>query len=217
MLISQYMGLIVTARAVHADISNFVWPRDVNGYRLWSSRTRVVASGAQTETCKPLERNNNLFGQFASIPQTPEGLLEFIAKFGALTEEGLNSEGENVGAALESARTMAAHLRAAETGTFSPPHPPRIIQLTLEPGGQGDDHALKVMPKALLDAIWLQLVEALAGDSQIRRCLQCDCWFAAGGRSGRRRDARFCSDEHRILFNSRKRQNDPNVKPGAAR
>ncbi|HET8920663.1 MAG TPA: hypothetical protein VFN27_13400, partial [Xanthobacteraceae bacterium] len=57
----------------------------------------------------------------------------------------------------------------------------------------------------LLDAIWLQLAEALSGDAQIRRCLQCGAWFAAGANFGRRRETKFCSDEHRILYNSLKR------------
>jgi hypothetical protein len=197
------------------DVRNFVWTRDLLGYRLWSGRTRVVGSGAETESYKPLERNENLFGQFASIPPTPEGLLEFMTKFGPLTAEGLSSIGEDVHSVLNHARAMAAFLGAAETGTSLATSLPNLpeVRLTLQVGDQALRPALKLIPETLLDALWLQVAEALAGDCQIRRCHQCGSWFAAGHGFGRRYDAKFCSDEHRILFNSLKRS----IKPGGTK
>jgi hypothetical protein len=187
------------------DVRNFVWTRDLLGYRLWTGQ-RVVGSGVKTESYKPLEHNENLFGQFASMPPTPEGLLGFMTKFGPLTDEGRGQEGENVQSALSNAQAMAAHLRAAETGTSSTSlHAPQSVRLTLQIGDPSLRPALKLMPETLLDALWLQVAEALAGDCQIRHCHQCGSWFAAGGGFGRRSDAKFCSDEHRILFNSLKR------------
>ena len=38
-----------------------------------------------------------------------------------------------------------------------------------------------------------------------RQCGYCLNWFEAGVGTGRRADARYCSNEHQILFNSRKR------------
>jgi hypothetical protein len=61
-------------------------------------------------------------------------------------------------------------------------------------------------PGFLLDGLWLQLGQALSSGASIRKCLQCGSWFPAGHGSGRREDAKFCSDEHRILFNSLKRK-----------
>jgi hypothetical protein len=205
----------VIASANQVDVRNFVWTRDLLGYRLWAGQTRVVGSGAKTENYKPLERNENLFGQFASIPRIPEGLLGFITKFGPLTDEGRGPEGENVQTALNNAQAMAAHLRAAETGTSlsTSLHASQSVRLTIQVGDPALRPALKLMPATLLDALWLQLAEALAGDCQIRRCHQCGSWFPAGGGFGRRYDAKFCSDEHRILFNSRKR----NINPGGKR
>jgi hypothetical protein len=60
--------------------------------------------------------------------------------------------------------------------------------------------------QTLLDAIWLQLADALSVNAEIHRCLQCEMWFPAGRGFGRRQDAKFCSAEHQILFNNQKRK-----------
>ena len=39
----------------------------------------------------------------------------------------------------------------------------------------------------------------------VKKCLSCEKIFEAGGNSGRRADAKFCSDQHRIKYNSDKR------------
>jgi hypothetical protein len=64
---------------------------------------------------------------------------------------------------------------------------------------------LRVSPRSLLDALWLQLGQKLSDGGVIRQCEQCGGWFEAGPGSGRRSDAKFCSDEHRVIFNSRRR------------
>jgi hypothetical protein len=64
---------------------------------------------------------------------------------------------------------------------------------------------LKLEPPSLLDAIWLQFGQAITSDAVLHFCAQCGNTFEAGGKSGRRADAKFCSDECRIEFNSRKR------------
>jgi len=40
-----------------------------------------------------------------------------------------------------------------------------------------------------------------------RACAHCGAMFEAGRGAGRRADAKFCSDEHRVAFNSLKRSN----------
>jgi hypothetical protein len=180
----------------------FTWRRDPNGYRLWNSQSRIVGSGGELESYKPLERNENLFGQFASI-ENARGVLDFVTKFGPLTFEGLGEAGQDVAAALKGARSMAGLLRAAgesETPTQLPLHR-RSVLLTLQiSGGKAT-----MLPRTLLDAIWLQLAEVLSSGAQIRRCKQCKAWFAAGAGLGRSGKSTFCSDEHRILHNSLKR------------
>jgi hypothetical protein len=37
--------------------------------------------------------------------------------------------------------------------------------------------SIKYRPATLLDALWLQLGQALSGGDQIRQCKQCGDWF----------------------------------------
>ena len=63
---------------------------------------------------------------------------------------------------------------------------------------------LKVSPKCLLDALWLQLAQA-SGSASFRECWNCREPFVAGPKGNRRGDAKFCSDKCRIEFNSLQR------------
>jgi hypothetical protein len=64
---------------------------------------------------------------------------------------------------------------------------------------------------SLMDGLWLQLGQKVAGQAQFRTCELPSCRqiFEVGSSAGRRLDARFCSDSHRIEFNSRKRTKGP--------
>jgi len=141
--------------------------------------------------------------------QSPEGVLDFVRKFGPLTVEGMDtSKGEDVAGALQQVRLMSKVLRAAKHEHYPlvMPKEPKSISLTIKIGDSGSEGtSLKLEPRTLLDAIWLQLAQVLAGDGEIRHCLHCGVWFAAGGQSGRRQDAKFCSDEHRIAYNNERR------------
>jgi hypothetical protein len=183
------------------------WWRDLKGYRVWDGGRRIVASGVKEENYKPFQRHQNLFGEFASIPKTAEGLLDFMTKFGPLTREGLDAQGEDVAAGVAAAQSMEQLLQAVERpGPAQLFGERRSIHLTLQIADTGSGRLVaSLVPDTLLDAIWLQLAEALSGDAQIRRCLRCGAWFAAGANFGRRRETKFCSDEHRILYNSLKR------------
>ena len=64
---------------------------------------------------------------------------------------------------------------------------------------------LEFRPSMLIDALWLQLGQELSGGTAILRCIHCSQLFRAGPGTGRRADATFCCDEHRIEFNSLKR------------
>jgi hypothetical protein len=58
---------------------------------------------------------------------------------------------------------------------------------------------------SLRSALWLQFGQAMMRGVQLRTCLRCGDWFEVGAGTGRRADAKFCSDEHRVAFNSLKR------------
>jgi hypothetical protein len=59
-------------------------------------------------------------------------------------------------------------------------------------------------PATLLDALWLQLGQAISGGTQVKQCEYCGDWFPVGGK-GRRIVARFCSQEHSTKFFSEER------------
>ena len=63
-------------------------------------------------------------------------------------------------------------------------------------------------PSTLLDGLWLQLGQAVTRGVHIRVCAHCGNLFETGIGTGRRLDARFCCDEHRIAFNSPKRSKE---------
>jgi hypothetical protein len=56
---------------------------------------------------------------------------------------------------------------------------------------------LKMVPDSLIDALWLQFSQAVAGGARPRQCAQCASWFAYGVGVGRRRSAHHCSDRCR--------------------
>jgi hypothetical protein len=63
----------------------------------------------------------------------------------------------------------------------------------------------RVDPGNFLEALRLQLFQKLSGQAHLRSCAYCAHWFEVGPGTGRRLDAKFCTDRHRILFNSLKR------------
>ena len=174
-----------------------------------------------------------LFRIFANIATTPEGALDFVQRYGPLTGwdgdivSEVTFQAEYMRGVLEvwagkqkhPDRSLAAlvsgrHMRVGR-GQVGPGKP-----LVVSPYDTGSSSSLnakviwdpfakalkwELRPASLLDALWLQLGQALTADVQFRKCEHCTEFFVAGRGTGRRLDAKFCSDEHRIAFNSFKR------------
>ena len=64
---------------------------------------RVVGGGGPLTSYKPLDEFPDLFKRFVDIQRTPEGVLEFINKFGPLTHA---ADGDSVPAVLDDADMM---------------------------------------------------------------------------------------------------------------
>ena len=64
----------------------------------------------------------------------------------------------------------------------------------------------QIMPINLMQALWCQLSQVLTSNIKLSTCLHCGQLFEAGLRTGRRADAKFCSDEHRTLYHSLNRK-----------
>jgi hypothetical protein len=198
---------------------DFEWSRDAKGYRL--ERGRIVGNGGKRLAYRPLDEFPTLYNVFAKTPQTPKGALDFVQKFGRLT--GLN-DGDDVRKVVSNIDLVSIVLSmrgklpkhdgpfeyiapTAETGTVVVSGIPLRGKLSasLAPDPTTGAWKLKLEPPSLLDAIWLQLGQAITSDADLRLCIQCGNPFEAGGKSGRRADAKFCSDECRVNYNSLKR------------
>jgi len=176
---------------------NFTWHRDQAGYKLLpeTSRTpaRIIGKGGPQKPYRPLV--SELPRVFASIQKTPEGVLDFIKNFGRLTYD---PKGESVPTVIGWAKLMEERLLRVAGRQEDIPHNNLEAHLVTD----RDGIRLEFRPSTLIDALWLQLGQELSGGTEILRCMHCHQMFRAGPGSGRRADATFCCDEHRIRFNS---------------
>ena len=202
----------------------FDWERDPKGYRLVEDArsTRVVRNGKghapkDFEHCRPLSATDSAFRIFANIATTPAGVLEFVQRFGPLTAAGRDANhGEDVRLVISNALGLRQLLRYFSgnekrphlaTSRFQATQPISLdAQVIWDPVSMVPRWELR--PKYLLDALWLQLGQALTSGGRISQCQHCGSWFEAGRKTGRRLDSKFCCDEHRTAFNSLKRSRE---------
>jgi hypothetical protein len=69
--------------------------------------------------------------------------------------------------------------------------------------GRGFRHTFTT--NSLMNGLWLQLAGDVSGGAVFRECAKCGGVFETGPGTGRRADSKYCSDRHKIEFNSRKR------------
>jgi hypothetical protein len=201
------------------------WWRDPKGYRLVETGRPKMQCVVRNGTghgpedfvlLRPLDSTDVLFRIFANEATTPNGVLDFVRRFGSLTWAGWSAtEGEPVPYAISDADHMRQVLRYWATSRAQPDEP--FVPQTGRPVSLDAmvvwDPIVKTLkwelrPKTLLDGLWLQLGQALTANVQIRQCERCGNFFEAGRGTGRRLDAKFCSDEHRVAFNSLKRSRE---------
>jgi hypothetical protein len=174
---------------------------------------RVRRRGGGLASYRPLDFIESLFSKFGEL-FTPTDVLNFIERFGPLTADGRDIEkGELVDGVLAHAGALrdlfffATGDRARRAAIIADlqvnPFAELEVSLGLDPAS--DDPKLRLRPTSLLDALWLQAVQHLSSGSSMRQCVHCSAWFEVGPGTGRRLDARFCSDQHRITYNSLKR------------
>lgn len=212
--------------------------RDRRGYRLVDNgqpkmlRIVRIGTGIGPENlvpCRPLGSTELLFEIFANMAATPEGALNFVTRYGPLTADGEDAQrGDAVNLIIFNAELMQAILSARAGKQRSPAimgrqHHGSPKPLVVDPHDTGPSVPLNAMlvwnpvtksrdwefrPFTLLDGLWLQLAQAVSAGGQMRQCEHCGAWFEAGRGTGRRLDAKFCCDEHRVTFNSLKRSRE---------
>jgi hypothetical protein len=199
---------------------DFAWPCDPAGYRLMKNAPaggdRIVPNRNMPipppNHVRLLEKFPQLFVTFVDTVRDPEGALRFVSQFGPFGWDGLDStKGDLVHRMLMGASGMRQMLglrpsdrRRASRRANVPDGPdlmPGKVTGQIVVDAHGKPH-LRFAPDTLEDALWLQAAVELGNGVSVRQCRQCDALFAAGAGSGRRADAQYCCDDHRITYNS---------------
>ncbi len=176
---------------------------------------RIVGRSGDMKKIRPLEGRQTVFANFADIASLEKdklkfGVLDFVTRYGPLTEFGLNHY-ESVPDAIKHAQAIRSFIVAAGgQGRMANIVGPDGIQLSRINAAVVWDKKTKtpkfqLSPRSLLQALWMQLALALQSGIIARECPHCGVLFTAGPNTGRRGDSQFCSSDHQILSNSLKR------------
>ena len=181
-----------------------------------SAPERLIRRGGGLVPYRPLEEIDHLHVIFSKRAINNTGLLDFVQAFGPLTEPGLginrNIDGDMVNECLTHAQTMRelvdmdleARRRYIQRIGHDGLSWSRIsVRMSIDIGT--GKPKLSLVPPNLLSALWLSLGQSIINESTIRECPQCGEWFHVGPGTGRREDAKYCSDDHRIRHHSLKR------------
>ncbi len=212
------------------------WQRDAAGYDLlpeeegaedpaayggtlllvgWKPQ-RIVPRGGTIICYEPMKLDS-LCLSFASV-RTPDDLLEFIQKYGPLTESGLDAtRGEDVELRLDDAAVFRSWLEGGNTEArlavwagAEGKHIGRVEVFVVQDPDSGTAK-MQYRTRTLRAALWLQLLQKLTHGRPFHDCLYCGKWFETGPGTGRRADAKFCSEEHQVWFNRRKQSSKGGV------
>jgi hypothetical protein len=223
-------------------LNDFEWIRDRRGYciKFFDGEHWICPNGGRDDWIKyqPFARRGDLCLPFAKV-RTPHQLLTFINNYGAL---GWVAEHESVGQSLMRignlpvpvAEHVVSSLVAAEMfrellnlrARGNPNKLTEFFKLKAAPffggglAGKVDLASdskrgvrLKLLPPSLVGAVWYQLALKLSGSTDLRMCRHCACPFEVGAGTGRRADAEFCCNKHKLEFFNRRRSKRSRVKP----
>ncbi|MBT3787136.1 MAG: hypothetical protein HOF94_02070 [Alphaproteobacteria bacterium] len=65
-------------------------------------------------------------------------------------------------------------------------------------------------PENLQSCIWIQFLQAVTNDTQLKQCAACPTWFSYGTGTGRRRSAQYCSDSCRKVSHAQSKARKSN-------
>jgi len=222
---------------------DFTWATDTKGFYIPGSvdlnvrdaiplDERIVRKAGPLQRYQP-ERIERLFEDFLLV-RTPADLLHFVIRFGPLTREGFYckaldddfrapnefysspDEGEALDLGLEHSGWFRDVLEEK--------HKPSRVARSFE-GFRLEKYQVEIVPDVrrgirfkffpenLLDYLTLRLAHVVLALPAYSSCLWCGEFFAKGIGTKRRGDAQFCSDQHRIDYNSQKRSLDPKIRP----
>lgn len=168
----------------------------------------VARAGGELQTIRPLDRYRSLYAVFANLSPEPNAIAEFMSHFGPLTPSFNDDDGDSIAYVLNEIETMKSLLEAwqRDRPVFSHVAKDGIrvsgLSAVLRSDPATDEFTIAYVVNSLLSGLWLQFAYAVAQDRQLKVCRRCGSFFEAGPGTGRRADAEFCSDEHRVEFHS---------------
>ncbi len=164
----------------------------------------------------PLETGCSLFQEFADTPKTPEGVKRFADRYGLLRNDGPETvefwyrQIDRMRTAVKTwqkdrdkdlsrfVSDFSVHLKiSGRKFFFEEQH--ELIPASIFLGKTEDPTRprLRIEPKHLLAAMWLELALAVEGNTNYRPCDVCPTWFEVAPGSGRE-DKKYCSDACRM-------------------
>jgi hypothetical protein len=157
-----------------------------------------------TENRRPLEFKSGGSDAYLWVAQqqpTIEAYRIFARAFGLLEESGTLATWCQT---IEDLGTLKSWSKKVRSGSLFTDLNAREIGVSrlnaiVRPRPDGTP-VLAFQPTDLRSALLLQCTQAVISGAEIRDCLQCGQWFAAGGDGGKRADAQFCSQACRIKF-----------------
>ena len=209
------------------------WPVDQTGYRI----ERLHSDGRgrfklpEMALITPYIRRNGgklgyidpfkfdgLYHRLADCKPTPQGVLEFVSRFGFLGLKDAGLRGANSGASeavediykvIKTVATLREWKRTRDWKQLSQwvtDNQTRIrAHPVLLPGNPPEPF---FRPATLRDAIYLQFLEDLMPGAKMRLCKRPACgeWFKYGPGTSHRKTARFCSERCQNAFKYQRRK-----------
>ena len=208
------------------------WPVDESGFSIGEHKPKppkrrgaqilagvpsgphIVRNGGQLRITRPLESYSTLFMEFARLDRTDESYLRFASKYGYLGlfpfdkgDDHVGPKGEDLSMWRDAIRDMRLTVGAwkAIPDDFGSSREIPITRLDVALVPIDGRPTLRIRPRSLIGAIYMQFAQAVASDLDIRTCGHCGKLFETGG-AGRTRRARFCSDRCRNARHIAKRK-----------
>lgn len=196
---------------------------DKDGYEVFTPRRKrkgALLSGELKEaalkrrggrliTRDPFASNPDLYRRFASASATPKFIAEFMSRYGPLSADVHKADGAPANKFIAAAKMMATIILDQDSGRRHLQNVTRgkgikisKLDAVLRHSESENRLVLVLTPPSLLEGLWLQLAMAVTAGATFRTCRHCGGAFPVGAGTGRRLDAAYCSDEHRVMFHN---------------
>jgi hypothetical protein len=216
-----------------SEIYKFEWPVDQAGYEItrravsppWPLNVvdpvtgttfveldipQVVGRGGPPRCYRPMEKQHHgIWRSFAEECTSTEGVMSFVREYGLLSHGASRLDDIIHMAAIirEIAEAYDAGRLDAAASRFNRAACGGLIAPVLVKGERKVPWALRLAPRDLMGAIFLQVGDALSGGHRFQRCRNesCTTWFRVGREAATTRRA-YCSDRCRAASARRQKQ-----------